>query len=357
VVHVINTLEVGGGAAHVLALARGLRRHGFESTAIAGGAGPAAAALRESGFAVEILPPFRATAPFAIAARLRRLAPDVVHLHGSRSGLLGGLAARLAGHPSVVYTAHMFSFRRRLPGPLPFLATRAERMSCALADRLICVSQSDRDAAVARGLAADRIAVVPNGIDLARFPARSDRRAELGFGAADVVVGMIGRLVEQKDPLAFVRMARRVVERERHVRFLVVGDGPLRGPLEAAGAALIESGVLRMVGFRTDVPELLATLDVVVLPSRWEAHPIGLIEAMAAERAVVASRLPNHIEVVDPGESGLLVALDDDAALVAAVLELAGDPARRVAESRYGIERMVERTAELYRALPARHSA
>jgi glycosyltransferase involved in cell wall biosynthesis len=170
---------------------------------------------------------------------------------------------------------------------------------------------------------------------------------------------MVGRLVDQKDPLAFARMALSVAARLPHARFLVVGDGPLRGALEETAAPLVADRRLQVTGFRDDVPELLATMDVVVFPSLWEAQGLALIEAMAAERAVVASRLPAHREAVEDGESGILVTPGDADAMGDAVASLLADPAlrRRLGtqarlgvERRYRIETMIEATAEIYRA-------
>lgn len=362
VLHLINTLDVGGGARHVTLLAAGLRSQGFESAVLAGGGGPAAVALSERGTRVRLLGSLDGATFLPLLHGITHPRPDLLHLHGSRSGLLGAIASRIAGVAPVVYTAHMFSFRRPLMRPLPWLAGRAESLTCRFSDRVICVSQSDREDAVARGLPAERITVIPNGIEMDRFPAATDRRVELGLDRAAPVVGMVGRLVEQKGTVAFAFMARRVAERMPEARFVVVGDGPSRAELEGLSQELIDAGRLQVTGFRDDVPELLATFDVVVFPSRWEAQGIGLIEAMASRRAVVATRLPAHAEAVVDGENGLLVPVEDPDAMADAVLALLRDRARREAlagaarravEGRYQVETMVASTAALYRELLA----
>lgn len=364
VLHVINTLAVGGGAEHLAHLARGLGAHGFESAVLTGDDGPGGARLRALGARVDVLGSMGATAPNAIAERLRRDRPDLLHLHGSRSGFFGSIAARRARIAPVIYTAHMFSFRRVLPPPFPWLFERLEASTCSACDRVVCVSRSDRDEAARRGLSPGRLVVIPNGIDLGRFQALEDRREALGLEPTAPVVGMIGRLVPQKDPLAFVAMARRVGERLPGARFLVVGDGPLRSELEHRATGLADR--LRFLGVRDDVPELLATLDVVVFPSLWEAQGIGLIEAMAAGRAIVATHLPAHAEAIEEGLSGLLVPRRDSAAMADAVAALLTDPerrsrlgaaARRTAEGRYRVETMIEATAALYREALAARSA
>jgi glycosyltransferase involved in cell wall biosynthesis len=159
-------------------------------------------------------------APWGIAKRLEHIRPDVLHLHGSRAALFGVLAARRTGMRPILYTAHAFSFNRSLPAPVRWAAVRAETLICSAADRVICLTRGDRDAATARGIPTGRCVVIPNGIDVSRFPAREDRRAELGFAPDAPVVGMLARLVPQKDPLAFARIARRVAAEAKSARFL-----------------------------------------------------------------------------------------------------------------------------------------
>jgi glycosyltransferase involved in cell wall biosynthesis len=363
VTHVINTAEVGGGAEHLIQLTRALRQYGFESAVVVGRDGPASGRLREEGVRVDVLGPMRMSAPFRLAARLGRARPDLLHLHGSRAALVGVIAARLARVGPAFYTAHAFSFRREMPAPLRWAAARVESLACARVGGVICLTRGDREEAAARGLPTACFTVIPNGIDIGRFPARENRRGELGLDAATPVVGMLARLVPQKDPVTFVRVAEAIAAAIPSARFLLVGDGPLRVEVERAGRGLIEAGRLVLTGFRTDVPELLATLDVVVMPSLWEGLPLALLEAMAAGRAVVASALPGHAEVIVHGETGLLAPAGDPARIAADVVGLLGDPGRRAALGRrarasverdYTVDRMAAATAALYRSrLPA----
>jgi glycosyltransferase involved in cell wall biosynthesis len=359
VTHVINTAEVGGGAEHLIQLTRALAPHGVDSAVIAGRDGPASARLREVGVPVEVLGSMRVGSPARLAERLRRASPDLLHLHGSRAALVGTLASGRSGSRPIVYTAHAFSFRRRMPAPLPWLAARVESWICRQVAAVVCLTRGDVEEAAARGVPTGRCVVIPNGIALDRFPAGGDRRRELGIGSATPVVGMLARLVPQKDPLTFVGAARRVAEAMPDARFVLAGDGPLRTEVERAARELIEAGRLTLTGFRSDVPELLATFDVVVMPSLWEGLPLALLESMAAGRAVVASRLPGHAEVIEEGVSGLLVPPGEPDPIASAILALLADPERRRALGRgararvecdYSVERMAEATARLYRA-------
>jgi len=290
---------------------------------------------------------------------LRQIRPDVLHLHGSRAGLFGAMAAWRTGIGPTIYTAHAFSFHRLGPPGTRWLFARLERLTCARVDRVICLTHADLAAAAQHGIPARHFAVVPNGIDVARFDDVSDCRRALGLSSAAPVVGMVARLVPQKDPLTFVRMARAVAEAACDARFLLVGDGPLRGQVEAAIRALGVADRITLTGFRDDVPSLLRSMDVVVVPSRWEGLPLIVLEAMAVARPVVATRLPSVAEVVVDGDTGRLVEAGDVGGLARAVLDLVTDGAvaaamgargRRRVEQEFSLSRMVEGTLDVYRA-------
>jgi glycosyltransferase involved in cell wall biosynthesis len=357
VVHVINTVETGGGAEHLVRLIPGLHAAGFESRVVAGMDGPYAGRLRSLGIPVEVLGEMGPASLAALAHTFRRPRAHLIHLHGSRSGLLGALAGRLTGHDRIVYTAHAFSFKRVLPPVLHAATILAERLTCRLVSRVICLTEEDARAAGRAGITGRPFIVIPNGIDPEPFAKAGDIRPELGFDPTVTVVGMIGRLVPDKDPLTFVRAAALVSRRVSGLRFLVVGEGPLRTAVdrEVRTAGLADRFVL--TGTRNDIPEVLATVDVVVLTSRWEGLPYVILEAMASGKPIVCSRLPTLASVVPEGVVGTLVEPGDVAGFAEAIATLCGDPSRRrslgaAAQERvrteFSLERMISQTAEVY---------
>jgi len=365
VLHVIATLDVGGGSEHLIHLVRGLGARGHSSTVVFGRPGPALERLREAGAGVHAVGTLRFAGPLQLARAFRFLPHDLVHLHGTRSGFFGALALR--GRPDpIVYTGHAFSFNRRLPGLLRAVAVRAERFIVTTARRTVCLTEGDLATARRLGIPTQHFVVVPNGIPIERFEHAADRRAEFGLPAGTPCVGLLARLVEQKDPLAFVAMAARLAARRPDVRFIVAGDGPLRAAAEQAARAAGLGAAITFCGFRTDAAELLKTFDVAVFPSLWEGLPLAVLEAMAAGAAVVASDLPGHREILEDGVHGRITPPGDPAALAAAVEELLQDPARRArlvaaarerVRERFTVERMVERTVAVYRDAIARADA
>lgn len=363
--HVINTAEVGGGASHLIQLAQGLALHGWTSTVVVGRDGPSGPRLRAAGVPVLKVGPMGVGTLLSLPQVLRAQRPDVVHVHGSRAGLLGTLSARAAGVRPVVYTAHAFAFRRKDYPVLRWAFVLAERATCALADHVICLTHGDLAAAKEAGIPTSHATVIPNGIDLTRFTAGADR-AVLGIAQGVPVIGMVARLVPQKDPMTFLQAARRVADALPDAKFLLVGDGPLRPDVESAARALGLEGRCLALGARQDVPQLLAVMDVVLLTSRWEGLPLSALEAMAAARPLVASRLPGMSEVIEDGLTGVLVSPGDSEQFAAATLVLLRDAPRRAAmgtrarrrvADHFSEERMIMSTVRAYRsALAARGS-
>jgi glycosyltransferase involved in cell wall biosynthesis len=345
VVHVAGSAEWGGGERYLELFARHLDRDRFALEVVMPASGPLRARLEGLGVAVHVVDLGALVSPGAVvrlAATLRRLAPDVVQSHGARSNVYTRLAGRLAAVPAVVSTVHN-ALRDYPVAPARLAIYRAmDRLTLPLATRVVCVA-----AELARDYAG-RAAVIHNGIDLDDFDARAllaagrERRASLCLDAGPLI-GFVGRLTPQKDPLTFLRVLAGVRRTRPDVQGLVVGDGPLRADVEREAAALGVAACCRVIGERSDVPALLAAMDVVVLTSTSEGFPFVVLEAMASERPVVATAVNGVPEIVEPGVTGRLAPRGDVDTLARAALDVLAvpDAARRM--GRAGRERVVER--------------
>ena len=273
-----------------------------------------------------------------LAATLRRLRPDVVHVTEVFPQAL--VAARLARAKRLLLTHHTPELPRR-----DNVAGRAWwRIGWAMRPEVIYTSETDRRAD-GRTLPSH---VVPLGIDLERF-ANGNRVLE------GRIVGNVARLAEQKGHRDLIAAAHRVLDRHPDVRFVVVGDGELRGELEELARPLGDR--FELLGERGDVPDLLASFEVFAFPSRFEGLCLAVIEAQAAGVPVVATPVGGIRETVVDGETGYVVPTHDVDALAARIVACLDEPsaARRVAETararvfeRYSVETMVERTLALY---------
>ena len=283
-------------------------------------------------------------------AALRKLEPELAHIHmtwqfASRYQLLGAVLARVP----VVATVQLFVEA----DVAPHVAVE-RRLLTRRVGRYIAVSRAVKARLETLGWPPQRIQVIPNGVDTASF--RRDRdpslRAALAPEAAPLVL-VPGRLDAQKGHRHLLRAAAEVPD----ATFALAGDGPLRAELEGTARRLGIADRVRFLGYRRDVPELLAASDLVVLPSLFEGLPLAVLEAMAAARPVIATRIEGVDEVVRPGVNGLLVPPADPAALAAAVRALLGEPdrARRLAEAgrqtverHFGAAAMAARVSRVY---------
>lgn len=348
----------------LLPLMRAARARGHEVVGVSA-EGPLLEQVRAEGLRVEALPLARSLSPraqwtalWAMVRLLRREKPDLVHAHMPISGFIARLAARIAGVPRVAYTCHGFLFNQ--PGPLARrgLGLLMEWLGGRLTD--VTLTVSDEEAQDARRLWIARGAVaVGNGRDPQRFRpdpvARAKVRAELGTPDDATVIVIISRLVRHKGYPELLAAMRDV----RGVELWVVGERLPSDHGEDLEPLFAQAGPgIRRLGYRGDVPAILAAADIFTLPSHFEGLPMSVIEAMLAGLPVVATDISGPREQVVDGETGLLVPRGQSAPLAAALNCLVGDErlrrrmgaaGRMRALERYTEEAVVERTLELLR--------
>jgi glycosyltransferase involved in cell wall biosynthesis len=269
-----------------------------------------------------------------LVALFRRLQPDVVHTHNPKPGLYGRLAARLAGVGGVVNTVHGLYANSddRLSKRLAVYAL--ERLAVTCSDAELVQNPEDVETLRRIGVPGDKLQLLGNGIDLARFdPGAIDgaelRRAreEMGAPDGDVVVGVVGRLVWEKGYREVFEAARLLAQNAPRVKFVVVGpDDPAKtDSVDAASLAEARSHGVRFLGLRHDVEALYSAFDVFVLASHREGFPRSAMEAAAMGLPIVATDIRGCRQVVDHGVTGLLVPVRDPRRLAEAVRRLAGD--------------------------------
>jgi glycosyltransferase involved in cell wall biosynthesis len=310
-----------------------------------------------------------ATAVFRLASMLSGV--DLLHTHSSKAGIVGRLAARATGVPAVVHTVHGWSFNETQPRGTRRAFIEIERAAARFTDRIVCVSESDRRLGIALGIGdASQYRLVRSGIDPSAYrtgPGTRERMREaLGFSPDHVVVGGIANFKPQKGPLDFIEAARRAHEASRHLRFFFAGDGELRGEVERAVTSAGLDGVVRLLGWRSDVAELLSASDLFLLTSLFEGLPRVVLQAMAAGLPVVATDTGGTAEVVRDGITGRLVPPGAPEAAARAVVALAesaslrarmGAAGCRELGAEFDIRKMVTDLEAIYDDLLGRPSA
>jgi len=365
-------LARGGVESHILALVTHGSRDEFDWVVVGEATAEFAAAARRAGVTLVPLPgPRRRLDPAWVrgfARRLEDLGTGVLHVHGPRWLLHAAAAARRAGVP-VVATVHL-PVRNLLRPDRPWAAARLaayrwvrRRLGRRWVDWTVFVAERTRREYLAAGLADPRrSSLIPNGVDLERF--RGDAggaavRAALATPAEATVAVWVGRLEPSKGGDVLLAAAARL---RSPVEIWIVGDGSARATLERQAAAVPAPVRVRFLGARDDVAGVLAAADLFVLPSRVEALPMALLEALAAGLPAVVSDVGDCAAAVGEGNAGLVVPPGDPDALAAAIDRLVREvPLRRTlaasARARaavYDVAITVRSTEAVYRRLAPR---
>lgn len=371
---IISRLNVGGPAIQAMLLSTRLDPERFETLLVAGRPGEREGDMSKlrplAGARPVIVPALgREISPVADIRTLIRLMtlmrsyrPHIVHTHLAKAGLLGRIAARIAGVPVTVHTFHGTVFRGYFDPMRSRVFLVLERALARATTRIIAISERQVAEIRALGITSGaRLVCLPLGLELSAFddPPRGRLREELGVGAEVPLIGAITRLVPIKAIGVFVDAAAIVAREHPASRFVIAGDGECAEPLRARAARLGLADRVHFLGWRADVAALYADLDVVALTSHSEGTPVSVIEALAARRAVVATAVGGVPDVVSQG-TGILVRDGDTAGIARAIVSLIDDPERRHRLGEAGRARvvptydaaaLVRRIEDLYDAL------
>jgi glycosyltransferase involved in cell wall biosynthesis len=355
ILHTESSVGLGGQELRILSETRWLREHGWDALLACPPESGLAAEARAAEVPLATLPMRSALdvrALLALRALMRARAVALVHTHSSIDSWLGTLAAKSLGLP-VVRGRHV---------TIPIRRHRA--LVYRLADRVIASGEVARARVLAAGVPGARVVAVPAGYDPARFHAGvTGLRVRAELGLTGPVVGLVANVRGSKGHRYFLEAARDVLRARPETRFLIVGDGVGFDDVRRRVQALGLEPHVTMTGFRRDVPEVMAALDVLVLPSiKSEAVSQVIPQALAVGTPVVGTTVGGTPEVVREGETGRLVPPADPRALAGAILELVADPARARAmgragqawvRARYTIDATMARTTTVYRELLA----
>jgi glycosyltransferase involved in cell wall biosynthesis len=252
--------------------------------------------------------------------------PDIVQTWMYHADLMGGIAARLAGHRRIIWGIRTTDIMKGTARSTAYVRRICAALSSRIPWAIVCVANAARDAHVAIGYDRSRIVIIPNGFDVESFrprpDARTEIRAQFGWTENEIVIGCVARFNHYKDQGNFVRAAGEVAERCSNVRFLMVGAGVDTSNEELMGWIRDTRHADRfgLLGERNDVPLCLAAMDVYCLPSRSEAFPNVVGEAMASRLPCVVTNVGDTAMLV--GDTGLVVPKEDSRLLAEALTRL-----------------------------------
>ena len=363
VLEVIRQGQIGGGESHLLDLVSG-----FDNTinpiVLAFTSGQMIDKFRSQGvkcYVIETYHPFDFRIIIQLGKLIKKEHIQIIHAHGSRAASNVALIAKMMGIP-LVYTVHGWSFHRDQSPLSGYLRARSEKVICTMSNQVICVSKSNQETGI-QFFELKKSIVIENGINLSRFnPNNSfkDIRTEFGFNKNDFIVGFIGRITLQKDPLNFIKSIAIAHKKEPKIKGLLVGEGEMKDEAIVYIKENYLENIIRTSDFRSDVPDLLNAIDVFCLPSLWEGLSIALLEAMAMGKALVVTPTDGTKEVITNQANGLVAQYNDPENLAelyviyfknSLLKKECEKEAKALIEKRFGSKRVSTKVTEIYKSL------
>ena len=365
VLQLITRLDKGGAPRIFLKLIRGLKEGGID---VIMASGPSQEPEEEPrGFSQRFHIPYhplthlrRDIAPvrdtlalLEIIALIRKEKPDLLHTHTTKAGILGRVAGWIT-RTKTIHTPHGHLFYGYFGKGKERFYVLLEQLAARLCERIITISGDERRAYLKKGIGnAKKVITVYNGIDVRQFPGdRKKVRAELGIAQGVPVVGFVGRLEQVKGPDRFVEAAKEVQAACPQAHFVMVGDGPMKEELMRMAHGI--SG-FHLVGYREDIPDLMATVDLVMISSLNDGFNLAAVEAMASSKPIIATAVGGLPEVV--GEGGILVKPGDTKGLAQETIQLInapdlreqiGEKGRRRAEALFDWDVCFQKALDIY---------
>lgn len=378
ILHVITRLDPGGSAENTVLCTERIAPERYHSVVLTGPGltkkGPAEEYATRLGDRLFIEPTLvRDIEPkndikviFRLMSWFKRLNPSIIHLHSAKSGAVGRVAARLSGNKAkVIYTPHGHVFSGYGGSTASSVFTKVEKTLANWGDAIVGLTHDELLAFREVGAGhPSRFCVVPSGVDVEKYYRKQEDgariRDEFGIAHDIPVLGFIGRFEEVKGPDIFIETIGKIHANYPNAHFLAVGDGEMKPGLEKRAEELGLTGSITFTGWRSDVPEMLQAMDLLLLTSRNEGMGRVLVEALCTEVPVVAMISGGVWEVVQNGITGIHIKPGDIDTMVDETVTLLEDPDKRKAmgkagcedmKDRFSIDTMIERLEVLYDGL------
>jgi glycosyltransferase involved in cell wall biosynthesis len=384
ILHIITRLDMGGSAQNTLLSCRELCEkyeiilvHGLshesgmtdlEKQIVENGVEKA----KKNGVKVKALPSMvrsiRPVKDFKALISLIRLIfkekPDIVHTHSSKGGILGRMAARIAGVPHIIHTPHGHVFYGHFGPFASKIFVRVERIFSRFTDRMVALTDGEKNDYINLSVCSpEKLLKIHSGVDVNKFMQangnRVEKRRSLGLDQNEAVIGFVGWLLPIKGPDYLLKAMDYVWQGHPEASLVLVGKGDMDVDLRAEALKKNANGKVKFLGWREDIDEIVPLFDMLVLPSLNEGMGRVLVEAMAAGKPVVASRVGGIPDLVRHGETGYLVPPADEKALADSIKKLLDDPGNAWEMGQQGkklcqqfsLEAMIEKLDDLYSSL------
>ncbi|MFA5275638.1 MAG: glycosyltransferase family 4 protein [Candidatus Omnitrophota bacterium] len=341
ILYIITKLELGGAQKQLLSLVTALDRDKFSPylfTAASGILVPETRAI--SGLNIHLsfflerpLSPVKDLLAFFEMIRfIKKNNINIVHTHSSKAGIVGRLAARVAGVKVIIHTVHGWSFNDFQAPFIRKFYIFLEKLCANFSSKIIVVSQWDKLKGLKENIGKEsQYALISYGINHEEFQEKNQLlKRESEVLPSDILIGMVACFKPQKTPQDFIELAKLVTIKVNNAKFLMVGDGVLRPSLQKLISRYGLQDKVVLAGWRRDIPQILSALDIFVLTSLWEGLPIAVLEALVSGKPVVATHTGGISEVIRDGENGFLVAPKEIKQMADKLIRLVNDADLRI---------------------------
>jgi glycosyltransferase involved in cell wall biosynthesis len=373
VIHIVTRLEYGGTLENILTLISGLSSD-YEIVLVVGSKNTVKTRIdncsEKYNFKViyidelirEINPIYDLVSLCRIYNIIKKEKPNIIHTHTSKAGFLGRLAGKLCGYKNIVHTPHGHIFYGYFGKTKTKIFILLERLAAKWTRKIIVFSNAEKNDNIYFNVGKEeQFVIIPNGIDIEKFSKVNidvaTKKKELGIENSNKVIGVIGRLTPIKGHIYFIHAMVEILKRMSNIKAVIAGSGELEEDLKIKVNNLGLKDFVLFLGDRTDIPEILKICDIVVLPSLNEGFGLAIVEAEAAGKPVVATKVGGIPEVIKDGETGILVPPRDSHKLASVIISLLKDKERAEKMGLYGRdfvknnfnkEIMLERIKRLY---------
>ncbi len=296
----------------------------------------------------------------AVRKLIKKYNPDIVYAHSSKAGAIARVAD-IGLRNRCVYNPHGWAFNMRCSAKKKAIYTMIEKIAAPFCDKIICISDAEKQSALDKKICKeDKLQVIFNGVDIEAYENGAHgavKRQDMNIPEDAFVVGMVGRISQQKAPDVFIKMAKQVKDEVPNAHFIIVGNGNQEDEIRKYAKDNGFSDSLHITGWVDDPMSYVELFDVACLLSRWEGFGLVLPEYMMARKPIVASRVDAIPNIICDGENGLLVGMDDVVGASTAVLKLylnnnlkskLIDEGLKTVYKKFDVQRMTRETEKLF---------
>lgn len=366
VLHITQAV-IGGTLEYIKLFFTNIDKEKFDVELVCPAYGPMKDEIEALGFKVHVVDMGRDINPIKdfktyreLKALIRQVNPDIVHLHSSKAGVLGRLAAYKNGIPNI-YNPHGWSFSMNVSKNKKKAYALIERFCSKYCNYIINISDDEQKLAIKYNISSEeKMKVIYNGIDIGKYNVTYDRKKvlnELNIPEDSFVIGMVGRITKQKSPETFINIASKLKDKIENSYFILVGDGELRFEIEKLVDELNIGDRIRITGWTNNVIKYISVFDIGLLTSKWEGFGLVLAEYMAANKPVVASDVGGIPNVITDGVNGRLIEVGNVNEFCNAIIEIKNNKLLseeyikngfRIVNEKFNIKRVVREHENLY---------